>query len=367
MNHILKDSPIQSNADATARIEAESVENTSSVASLPIQTPAPNGHRGRGRRSSCACRFIAVALTAMAIVAGSVDSAHAGLLTHAYATAQTFSGVPSWPGFTVIQQGSGHLDTGWVETETIDGTSRYFGLARGVTGGHPGGLLKAYSQGGWGAGWSDARAAWRDVAYLDDPGSVETIRIGFSFSGQFSLVAPGEIAPDVRGDFYVGWVTSNLDVFFDWLDPRNFSPSGQLQATRGVGPGGESMTSNFEDGHFDQNGKLSGTFFVDVPYDPAYGGYAFGLSLIATAYAWPGEITSNALGTLEMTRVTLTDGTPVSVTFDSGMRFSAVPEPASVTLLGLALSGVAASTAMTRRLRKRRRAGVDGPGKEQLR
>lgn len=85
---------------------------------------------------------------------------------------------------------------------------------------------------------------------------------------------------------------------------------------------------------------LHGTFHIDAIYDPTLGGFGWGVQLRAIANATAGgTVTVDALDTLSLQSVTLTDGTPLSgVTFDSGLELSpeAVPEPSTLSLCCLA-------------------------------
>jgi hypothetical protein len=77
-----------------------------------------------------------------------------------------------------------------------------------------------------------------------------------------------------------------------------------------------------------------GIFHIDSSYDPALGGYAWGVGLSARANGRGGEGVGDALGTLSLQSVTLPNGTPLDISFVSGLTLTAVPEPSSVVLLG---------------------------------
>jgi hypothetical protein len=79
---------------------------------------------------------------------------------------------------------------------------------------------------------------------------------------------------------------------------------------------------------------FTGTFHLDIPYDPTLGGYGWALAMIASSeVSAPGGPASTDAGhTLQLQSVTLPDGTPVSVTFDTGLQLSSVPEPSTLTL-----------------------------------
>src|SRR5208337_3305483 len=91
------------------------------------------------------------------------------------------------------------------------------------------------------------------------------------------------------------------------------------------------VTSNYTGGVF------SATGYFDAFYDAAFGGYGWGLLLNAVADVTGGDVTDDFLNTLSLTKVTLTDGTPISVTFDSGLTMGTVPEPSSVVMLATAM------------------------------
>ncbi|WP_165247143.1 PEP-CTERM sorting domain-containing protein [Paludisphaera soli] len=100
------------------------------------------------------------------------------------------------------------------------------------------------------------------------------------------------------------------------------------------------------------------SFMADfqLPYAPLLGGYSMNLLFSTfTRASFDADAIADFGSTFRLTDVTLADGSSVAnaVTFDSGFRVAAVPEPSAVVML--AIGGVA----MLGRGRARR-AGPDG-------
>jgi hypothetical protein len=93
---------------------------------------------------------------------------------------------------------------------------------------------------------------------------------------------------------------------------------------------------------WDRYNGQGGTFHFDVPYDPSIHGFEWYVVLSSLTEAKGGAAISDFSHTLALSSVTLTNGTPVDVTFDSGLTFGTVPEPTSMTLLGIAGACIAA-------------------------
>ena len=96
---------------------------------------------------------------------------------------------------------------------------------------------------------------------------------------------------------------------------------------------------------FTDDGHFTGTFHLDSPYDSGIGGYAWSVTFVSQSYGYAGEAFSDAMGTLKLTSVALDDGTPVDITFESGLRLDAVnpvPEPASAALLAIGMLSLTA-------------------------
>lgn len=100
--------------------------------------------------------------------------------------------------------------------------------------------------------------------------------------------------------------------------------------------------------HFEVlGGAFHGAFHLDVPYDAGWGGYLWGVKLSVEAWTpapvnGPIAISAVDMGhSLSLTGVTDHDDHPVTVTFDSGLSLSAVPEPSTNILLSLGAMGLA--------------------------
>lgn len=242
---------------------------------------------------------------------------------------------------SVFMTGTGVLDTGWL---TADGF--YFpkgqvlqGTARARTEPEGSKLLKSYAQaysqpaanfpnpGPINAG-SISQAGWRDVVYYDSPNHPD-IRLWISSDGfldpgaQLHYVNMTVLTFDPRTEFPTAPTFGSSIAFGDFLADATVSNNGlATTAFRGW------------DTYSYANGLFSGSTHFDVRYDAASGGYTWGLAALTRAAAAYGTSTSDFLSTLRLTAVTLTDGTPIDVRFDSGLQLSAVPEPASIVLFG---------------------------------
>ncbi len=87
---------------------------------------------------------------------------------------------------------------------------------------------------------------------------------------------------------------------------------------------------------------IFGTFHIDTPYNPDLGGYGWGVSLSVWTQAKGGTATADFGHTTSLQSVTLLDGSPVDVTFDSGLQLTdatVVPEPS--TLVAAAIGTIA--------------------------
>lgn len=284
---------------------------------------------------------------AVALVLGSAARAGMILPTHAFAGV---GGGPTIGPFGTNLEGNGALDTGLQTYVAPQGAVPYAGSARAVTDVHADRLLRAYAQAGMyeapgHSGGFSAVSSWRDVAFVDPANLPQVLRLNFVVDANLALIEiPESAIYYAHGLSKLGVSTTTNPVNF--FDPGTRAVVGnpgdlghQYEASlrdQGASPdpvrfdvGGNGWDSyRFAGGHF------TGTFHIDTTYDAALGGYGWGLMLQTYAEAYGSGARVDALNTLKLRAVTLTDGTPVAATFDSGLRLSSVPEPASVVMLG---------------------------------
>lgn len=275
-----------------------------------------------------------LALAALALMLGGVERAKAGILpTHAAVQAQ-----PGGPEVTLI--GNGALDTGL--NTVVDGPL-FSVTAQASTTPSPFFLLHAYASGN--SDHSYGRAAWRDVAFVNNGNQPPALRLNFLVDG--SLAAAGsddaavylETSDDAIGAF--SRISSGIPGLFG-IAGNGPDASATLSL---LGTASHFVASGWDSYTFDGN-SFMGTLHIDTPYDPNLGGYGWAVELIAAAEdLYGGSATSDFGNTASLQSVTLPDGTPVTgVTFDSGLTFGptiATPEPASLTLLGIGIVGFA--------------------------
>jgi hypothetical protein len=276
------------------------------------------------------------------------------LPTHAVAGAYTLQGGDPF-GETVRLQGNGSLDTGLLSDSGYVGGyggttyDPYSGEARGITTSYAQHFLGAYSSAlGTGTGlfspggYGQGLAAWGDVAFLNSTNMPPALRLTFA-------VEAGLDAMNTATFGFVGmraWIT----ILRTTDDPRTFLDGlgvgypndGAAWLSKGTGPAVSAVgIFPWDSASFDGT-SFHGTFHLDTPYNAALGGYGWGLGLYATSFAYGGTATADLLNTASLQSVTLTDGTPVDVTFDSGLSFSrqAVTSTALAVSAATPLAGV---------------------------
>lgn len=228
-----------------------------------------------------------------------------------------------------------------------------------------------------GSGRPEGFAVWRDIAFVGgSPPPV--LRFDFEVHAEFGV----DGIPFVDNDGNIGWgKQASLVISFDtgYADRTpNFSRPVQSALSSGgvlplevklaagkdfggvssdgnaqafVGNGWDSTSLTWNSDHTELG--FSGTFHGLVGYSSIDGGYYWQVS--KDAYVNPGYFFTpgstyatgansgafvDATHTLRLTAVTLEDGTPIDVTFDSGMRLSStasVPEPSSILMMGSGL------------------------------
>lgn len=302
--------------------------------------------------------LIAVLTCLAAILGGS--SASAGILgTHAFAGALTQNNGIIGEGVLLRPVSSGPLDTGLQSFYADDRLGLVVtSSARAMVGTDPEQFLKVSASASatqahlfTESGRAQAVAGWRDIAYVDPPPGAKmpsSVRLTFRVDGL--------LAAEWNGDPLAGSFPSNLARFgvttttspFGFFDDQlGFYPSFEYQATvyrdnkvpkEPISVGGPGSYGTWDSFSFDGSTFL-GVFHIDSRYDPGLGGYGWGLNMSSLAEAAAGSASSNFLNTLSLESVTLADGTPVAVTFDSGLAApNAVPEPGSLLLAGIGMT-----------------------------
>jgi hypothetical protein len=210
------------------------------------------------------------------------------------------------------------------------------------------------------AATASASAGWRDVVILEALGAnlPPSIRLNFEVHGVFS----GALPWGYRG---VNGVSSFLEILaFDRVPTNadfnlaypNYDGFANFKAGIGVSDQTYSFaragfwdSATFVPYAFLPNGfEFKGTYHIDAQYDPAVGGYGWGIVLTAFAQASLAYGTTDLGQTLKLTSITDIQGNslPGTIHFDSSLRMgdrpiaSPVPEPSSLVLLSLGLTMV---------------------------
>lgn len=264
-------------------------------------------------------------------------------------------------GGTAIIEGHGSLTTGEVAGNSIGFTLPYTeASAWAATGAAGDGLLRVKSRGMQpenvsqvGAyGFGQALAYWRDIAYIPLSSQYPVLRLNFSVDADLSAERFDE--PDRINWFSdnyaeVGVSTTTNPVHFNpfpTTDDRYFGfqyaavvyQGSQVQyrrvaqgftANAGLWFPWDSYTAVTNTSQTDAS--FRGHFHIDTPYDPALGGYGWGVTLSARSFGRDGQAETDASHTMSLESVTLPDGTPVPVTFFSGLQFGNTA-PTNITL-----------------------------------
>jgi hypothetical protein len=252
-----------------------------------------------------------------------------------------------------------------------------------------------------------AAAAWRDVAKLNSALSASALRLVFRVEAQLSaelgMVNDIPVYPFSNTWAELGVVTTTTPLgFFEDEGPAatvigiegsasfdyeaTLYRGNQLQTSSAPGEIGLQPDGSYEeiprdshgnsgylaDAYFGDTGWLHasglpswdamswngstfvGDFHIDTPYDAQLGGYGWGVLLSARAFGGGGIASTDAAHTLTLNAVTLADGRPVDVTFDSGLRFNnAVPEPSTLVMSSIWM-GTTGMVWLGKRLRRPR-------------
>lgn len=297
-------------------------------------------------------------LVAAALVLTTLGHVRAG-----YYPTHAFAGVAGEGGykFLDILEGEGPLATGshsYADSDVVTQAGATASASTGIISNH---LLavstSAYSNNPFlfsENGAAQALAAWRDIASAAGLAPA-SLRFSFSITGSVSATDNGQYVGigfhDNMGELAVLVNdfpnVAGLDYHFtdDYaLEAISYQGSQQQSHSLPIGFNGSLARArtgySWDTATFVGN-SFTGTFHVDVAYNSTYGGYAVSLGLRSWSIGRSGDSESDASHTLGLQSVTLTDGTPVEVTFESGLQFGpstmAAPAPPGVLL---ALSGI---------------------------
>lgn len=300
-------------------------------------------------------------------LAATIIATSGTLPTHAVVLVRTLDGAAGSYGETLRLEGDSSLDTGLYSTEVTTPFLSISGEARAIVGIDAHNLLKTYSAAyGSGAGLFDSHgeglslAAWRDIAFVDTPSQPTVLRLNFVVDGTLAVERndPNSLGyPYQDAGIYVRTSTTPLTFFASQaveLLSIGVAPNAELLGKSDGTPIGFATTAFFWDTYSFNGTTFRGTFHIDSQYSEELGGFGWGVSLEALAYAKGGSATTDFINTASLKSVTLVDGTPVSVTFDSGLRFdgTVTPEPTSLALAGCAGLGMAVGAWRRRRQQK---------------
>lgn len=310
--------------------------------------------------------WILPAVVTVGSLLGATDTGTAGVLQYHSVVLSLAQEGYDYMATTTEMTGDGALDTGyhagwWDGYGTVPETG---GAARAVTAPHAGTLLRvgtsSYGVGNGlfaGSGIAVAAAGWGDVAYVSGISAPDVVRLYFSleawlgteryydagFSGQDAALNIS-LKSDINAIFQADSLLSEISTTYFDLQAIVTTGDG-VNAVYDDWPGitGPHVRENFgnvwDSWSFDGGGRFTGTFHLDTPYDADIGGYAWSVIAVSQSIAFAGSAYSDAMGTLKFTAVTDTEGNPLDVTFESGLRFAnlpqPVPEPSSLALLGI--------------------------------
>ena len=298
------------------------------------------------------CFKILAALLVTIVIERSSD---AGVVfgTHAVVGGYTLSGGsgPNVPGEQIRIEGNGILSASLADFWDGYGTVPSFsGDTAAATSPFTDVLLKAKSDAvGTGAGsyngggYGDAWSAWRDVAFVANATPLDTIRATFVVDGSLTTLRTANYNNPVQDAKLGIWTTTNPTTFFQaakfFYDPAatyHLSNS-PLEIVKETNSAGTSVKASGQwDSVISDGLNVIGTFHIDLAYNSQLGGYGWGVAMHADSQAFGGAAESNFFNTLKLQSVTLADGTPADVTFDSGLQFgsTATPEPSSFVIFG---------------------------------
>ncbi len=196
--------------------------------------------------------------------------------------------------------------------------------------------------------YSSASTGWRDVIYYHGSTGPSTLQVQVEVDGVLGTsVAGGPVTKFAEADVWVhspgnyGLYTNTYASEPVFPNPTQSAwarlytqqagePSdGTFFSSSAVGPSYSWTSFNSEGTSF------QGVYTVNAYYDPAYGGYTWGLEVVANTVSFLGSASANLLDTVSLTSVNLPDGTPISpgdLQFASGLTLSSVPEPSSLII-----------------------------------
>jgi hypothetical protein len=199
---------------------------------------------------------------------------------------------------------------------------------------------------------ANAGGWWSDVIRLAGGSSPEKISFSITVDGSFAMSRPdveGKInSASARVGFSLVPSRPRVGVGSPPVGAGAFPGSEVAAAAQAlpypsyvIGPDGDYTRLDDNSGGFGRSFGWTKTF--ELQYNPSLGGYSFNLYAWAQAFAAFGsESVANFANTITITAVTNTDGSAIAggFAFDSGFTIQAVPEPASVAMLGVGVVGV---------------------------
>jgi hypothetical protein len=181
---------------------------------------------------------------------------------------------------------------------------------------------------------ASASATWTDIAYVSGPLRPSELDFTFHIEGSRSFLPDLYPSLPSGASIGIGWSDQVTDLTKNYNQPGG----GPIGSFFGVD---FSPSATLPTGWTERDGIISGDITFIAPYDASIGGYGFTVELYAATYTYYGGGTSDFLDTLALTSVTAANGSPVAVSFDSGLTLSSVPEPSGLPMLVLGLLGAA--------------------------
>jgi hypothetical protein len=186
------------------------------------------------------------------------------------------------------------------------------------------------------SGGASANGRWRDIIFYSGDQTLSSLTLVFHAEGTFSA--------DLLGSYYKYYGRTGLSIEMspdiDAFPDRSYTDRASVGYS--IGNDAEGWThEGFDSFTYDpSNGHFSGTFTFDAPYDAEKEGYTWYVAMTASASAKGGSASALLGNTISLVSVSSTDGDSIDsadLSFDSGLKISAVPEPTSLVMLSVGL------------------------------